>query len=290
MNSRLEERLRELGVHENLPRSVCSAALLTVLRPLLEGGILGWERVNAGKRLRVLRSVEYDEFLSRNFPRTSEQASGLPARIAGVARFRDSKSLINDTVEIVTVRAWGNEVLCLRNEAIGAAEATERHGVFSFLLDPPQHSLQGRCALVENPTVFAAFEELDLAIPLVVYGHGRISRRLLSWMAQHSGPDFHLLHLADYDATGLSDFSRLRKALGERVTLHHPENLPALFEEFGRRDLVEKRSSQRLLSCLRDSPYAEVRDVTQLIDKFTCGLEQESLLIAAMSGDVKPMI
>jgi hypothetical protein len=208
----------------------------------------------------------------------------LPARIAGVARFRDSKSLTNDTAEIVTVRAWDDDALCLGSEAIGAAEATARHGVFSFLLDPSQHSLHGRCALVENPTVFAAFEELGLAIPLVVYGRGRMSRKLLSWMAQRSGPDFHLLHLADYDATGLSEFSRLRKALDERVTLHRPENLPALFKEFGRRGLVEKRGSQRLLSRLRDSPYPEVRDVTQIIDKFTCGLEQESLLIATMSG------
>lgn len=283
MISHLEGRLRELGAQTCLPRSACSAGLLRLVRPLLEGGVLGWERMNAGRRLRVLRSEEYHAFLSSNFPRNPEQTAGMPARIAGVARFRDSKSLANDAIEIVTVRAWENCALCVDHEPLGAAEATAQHGVFSFLLDPAHHSLHGRCALVENPSVFAAFEELRLSVPLVVYGHGRISRKLLSWMTQRSGPDFHLLHLADYDATGLSDFSRLRKALGERVTFHCPEVLPALFEEFGKRALVEKPSSQRLLSRLRGSAFPEVRAVIQLIDKFSCGLEQESLLVSAMS-------
>jgi hypothetical protein len=287
VNPRLEERLRDLGLRGSLPRSACSAALLRVLQHLLQGGVVGWERVNAGKRLRVVRSAEYGTFLSQSFPWTSEEASGLPARIAGVARFRDSKSLANDTVEIVTVRAWGEAALRLNGEALGAANATAQYGVFSFLLDPSHHSIHGRCALVENPAVLAAFEELRLAIPLVIYGRGRISSKMVSWMVQCSGPDFSLLHLADYDATGLSDFSRLRRALGERVTLHRPGNLRVLFGEFGKRELVETRGSQRLLSRLRNSSYAEVREVTQLIDEFTCGLEQESLLVAAMSEEVR---
>lgn len=39
------------------------------------------------------------------------------------------------------------------------------------------------CALVENPALFAVAEQLNLDVGLIIYGHGRISNRLLiGWL------------------------------------------------------------------------------------------------------------
>ena len=129
--------------------------------------------------------------------------------MSGVARFRDSKAIANNTPEIVVVRAWREDALLLNDQPTLAAAATAQHGIFSFLLNHgPDYSLRGDCALVENPAVFTAFERLGLPVGLVIYGQGRASNRLLEWLAGITSPEFTLLHLPDYDPVGLSELTR----------------------------------------------------------------------------------
>lgn len=209
----------------SLPKSACGAGLLKLLRPLLEGDVVVEDRAGGGRRLVVRNPAALLEFYRRKFPGAAAFA-GAGTRLQGVAQFRDSKSFGSDTPQIISLRAWNEEALLREGHPAGAAALTARHGVFSFLLDERgAYALRGPCALVENPAVFTHFERLRLPVELAIYAHGRVSRRLLNWLAGITAPDFTLLHLPDYDPVGLNEYERLRRQLGPRVQLYVPPDL-----------------------------------------------------------------
>lgn len=272
------DRLRRQG---SIPRSQCGGAFLRMVRPLVDSSVLSEEKAGAGRRLVIREVAAFDVFVRQHFPHR-DTPDDSTSRAVGVARFRDSKAFASDTPEIVTVRAWDHGSLMRNGKAVGAAAATGEHGVFAFVPKPNYlFTLHGRCALVENPAVFHQFEQLNLDIPLVIYGHGRISSRLLDWLAATPAPDFSLLHLPDYDPVGLSEYQRLRDRLGDRVQLHVPLDLEDRFQRYSNRDLFAAPKNRDLLAKLRRSSVPVVRQVVTLMDRHNAGLEQESLLIGA---------
>jgi len=116
-------------------------------------------------------------------------------------------------------------------------------------------------------------------VDLVIYGQGRISNRLLDWLAGQKDPSFALLHLPDYDPVGLAEFERLRSRVECRVKLHVAADLAERFAKFSNPVLVAAPNSQAILAGLRSTPSAEVQQVLGLIHKHNAGLEQEALLV-----------
>jgi hypothetical protein len=270
------ERLRALGA---LARSQCRGSLLQTLRPLLDAGVVVDERSGAGRRIVVRDRIALAEFIRREFP-DLHTPPGTPSRVAGVARFRNSKSFPADTPEIVCVRVWRDTALLLDGQPVDAARSTERHGVFAFLLDAGgRHALAGSCALIENPALFATVERLSLPIDLAILGNGRVSQRLVDWLAAQTAVGFSLLHLPDYDPSGMAEFLRLHERLGARLRLHLPPDLDRRFERFANRALLDKPNSRALLNRLREIEVPGVRQVLSLIDRHNAGLEQEALLL-----------
>ena len=252
---------------------------MKLLAPLIDTGVLSWKRSGAGRQLFVNDVGALDAFCRQRFPQVTLPA-GAEARIAGVGRFRDSKALPNTGNEIISMRVWQDQALLKGDHYAGAAAATEAHGVFSFRLTKDnQYRLNGLCMMVENPAVFAAAERLNVKVDAVIYGYGRISSRVLNWIARTAGSNFNLLHLPDYDPVGLSEFGRVHGRLGRRAGLYLPADLDIRFERFSNGDLLKKFNSQVMLAQLRRSPLPEVRHVVELIDRHNAGLEQEALLI-----------
>jgi hypothetical protein len=270
-------QLELLTEHGTMPKSACSSSLLKFVRPLLDAEVLVEERSGGGRRLVVRDAAAFRDFCQHKFPNALVSAGG-STRVAGVARFRDSKAFASNTPEMVVVRAWREDALLLYDQPTGAAAATAQHGVFSFLLNSgPEYSLHSPCALVENPAVFVGFERLGLPVGLVIYGQGRASNRLLEWLAGITSSEFTLLHLPDYDPVGLSEFERLRGRLGERVRLYLPIDLHQRFARHANRSLLDKPNSRAILANLRRTSSGDIRQVLALIDHHNAGLEQEAL-------------
>jgi hypothetical protein len=280
----IRSRLSELLTGGTLPLSGCSSALLRVLRPALDAGVVAEEKSGAGRRLVVRNFEALRLFFAGRYPNAGV-FDDAPSRVVGLARFRDSKVFANDAAEIVCIRAWKNGTLLRNGPLIDVVRATREHGVFAFsLTNKCSYSLRGFCALIENPVVFALVERLSLPIEVAILGRGRISTRLLDWLAQMNSEKFKLIHLPDYDPIGLNEFARLRAQLGERVTLHLPSDLGDQFARFSKRSLLEGVNSQSTLRYLRRSQDRQIRIVLQLIDKHNAGLEQESLLLDLNAG------
>lgn len=274
-----EAKLRTLLASGSLPASACGQAFVARIDPLLAGGVLVWQQSGAGRRLVVKDVSALHDFCNLNYPKGTLPAD-VGNRVAGVGRFRDTKAMAGCENDIVVLRAWREEALIKNGRPVGAASATAAHGLFSFLLKPDcDYELRGRCALVENPAVFAAAEMLDLGVDLMIYGQGRISTRVVAWLSRSNNSDFSLLHLPDYDPAGLSEFQRLHLRLGERIALHLPADLEARFARFSNRKLLGKGNSQAMLAQLRRSDISSICHVVELIDRYNAGLEQEALLL-----------
>jgi hypothetical protein len=278
-----ETKLRSLLAGGALPASECGQAFLKLVAPLLAGGVLAWQRSGAGRRLAVSDAKALNDFYRQRFP-DADLPPDAGSRVTGVGRFRDTKAIGNSDDEIISVRVWCDDALLKNGKPVGAAEATTTHGVFSFLLtDDCSYELRGPCALVENPAVFAVAEQLNLGVGLIIYGRGRISNRVVEWLARATDSSFSLLHLPDYDPVGLSEFQRLHAQLGERIVLHLPADLETRFARFSNRELLEKRNSQAMLVQLRRSHLSAVCRVAEMIDRHNAGLEQEALFIHLQS-------
>jgi hypothetical protein len=272
-------QLQHLREHGTVARSQCSGSLLQTLRPLLDAGVVIDERSGAGRRLVVRDRAALAQFVRSEFPDV-HTAPGTPSRVIGVARFRDSKSMPSDTPEIISLRAWRDSALCRDGQPADAAQLTDAHGVFSFLLEPgSSYTLCGPCALIENPALFTVIERLALPVDLALHGNGRASQRLVEWLAAQTEAGFTLLHLPDYDPVGLTEFIRLHDRLGGRVRLHLPPDLAQRFARFAARSLLDRPQSRALLARLRQSESPEIRQVLALIHQHNAGLEQEALLL-----------
>ena len=277
----IRAQLAALSEQGSLPKSACSDSLLKFLKPLLDSGVVAEERSGAGRRLVVRDAVALQVFFVSRFPDVAisdETAS----RIAGVARFRDSKTLAGDTSDILLLRAWSDTALWRDGVPVPIASATREHGLFSFVLAPnSRYELRAPCALVEGPVMLLAFERLGFTstMPVALYAGGRASGRVLRWLAGFSVSGFCLTHFPDYDPVGLNEFVRVRAALGDRAALHLPAGLDEAFSRFSKADLLRRKASQALLPALRTSRLPEVRAVLDLIERHNAGLEQEALFL-----------
>ena len=278
LQAQAQTKLRDLIENGSLPTSQCGQAFLKLLAPLLDSGMVARKRSGAGERIVVKDADAVRNFYTQLFPESTPQADA-GSRINSVSRFRDTKAMANREDEIISLRVWRDDALLKHGKSVGAAAATAAHGVFSFLLaqDCP-YQLRGSCALVENPAVFMAAEQLNLDVGVMIYGHGRISNRAVDWLAGSTDSGFCLLHLPDYDPVGLSEFQRLHSRLGKRVSLHLPADLETRFAKFSNRDLLKKGNSQAMLAQLRQTDSPPIRHVVDLMNRYNAGLEQEALL------------
>lgn len=125
--------IKHLLQHGQMPSSACGASLRRALRPLLDSGVVVEEKAGGGRRLVVRNVTTFRDFSRSHFPDVPTD-SDLGTRTAGVARFRDSKSFLSDTPEVISVRAWAGNALLKSGNPLPAISATLEHGVFSFLL------------------------------------------------------------------------------------------------------------------------------------------------------------
>ena len=263
-----------------LPRSVCGRSLLEALRPLFDAGVVHWEKAAGGQRLIVANLPGLERWVRQHFPGTQTGDGITSSRIHAVAQFRDSKALPSNLPEIVCLRTTRDGGLLHGGHSVETTKATQQNGVFAFALaNQTPFTLNGTCALIENPAVFHNFERLKIESPLAIYAGGCSSNRLVSWLKHNSQNGLNILHLPDYDPLGLTEFLRLYEQLGNAVTLHLPDTLPKLFQTHSKAGLLADSKNQQMLIKLRKAKHSSVKFVIQMIEESNGGLEQEALLM-----------
>jgi hypothetical protein len=177
---------------------------------------------------------------------------------------------------MILLRGFGSCTLRAGEAVLPVAYWTELAGVASLRLDDRQWGYDGVLAVVENLEVFWNFEKLETDAELALYAQGRLSGRILEWLASPAMSEARLLHCGDYDPVGMDEYLRLKAACPNRSNLFLPPDLEDLFTRYGKRELLG--SNAAVLARLRKVEDKEVRRVVQLMDRYGVGLEQEVLL------------
>lgn len=276
--SDVKTRLSQLILLGSLPVSQCGIGLMKKLKPLLASEALIIERFGAGQRLKVNDFEALQSYFRKQYPGEEVSQDG-PTRVAGIAQFRNSKAMRNDTPELVVTRIMSSCAIVSEHSTDSFA-ISQDHGVFTFFSkNKSVYRLNGVWALIENPTLFLEHERVLGSDVSAILLNGRGSNRLYQWLARQDAPTLRLIHCPDYDPVGLDEFLRAHSVLGERVSLYLPKELDELFLTYSSPALIAPTQQQALLRNLRTSAHPEVMRVVALIDRHNAGLEQEAMLV-----------
>lgn len=274
----LAKKLSRLSTDRYLPASILSRGDRERLQPLFDCGVLDEERSGNGKRILLRNNEALIAFINRNYPSGLDGTldDELPPRSAAVAKFRDAKKAIRTNADLLFLRGFGDTVLVRDGHSLPLGEWSRIAGVAAVRLDESiSWKFNGKIAIVENLEVFLHFEKLKVPADIVYYAEGRLSHRVIDWLASSGMSGCHILHMGDYDPVGLDEYLRLKSACPGRVELYIPDNLDQLFK-FGKKELLSK--SAAVLARLRKSKDPAVQCVIELMNRYGVGLEQEILL------------
>ncbi len=283
----LIDKLRALVQKGAIPASSLSQRQRVRLAPLFESGVLEEQRAGAGRRVVVKAKETLLDFAEKLFPlgfeekgdRTFEPCPSLP-RLEAVLCRRDAKAADSTWAHPLLLRGFGSARLLSKGpgqKSLPVADLTRLAGLSAIRIERPfKWFFEGQMAIVENLEVFLNFERLGLDMELVLYSGGRLSRLILAWLSSDIMARATVLHLGDYDPVGLSEYLRLKNAIGERARLYVPHHLKRLVRRFGKASLVTGQTGT--LSRLRVCGHQEVENLAELLEECGCGLEQEVLL------------
>ncbi len=280
-SSTLARKLATLLETGTLPASALGSQARRTLTPLFEAGILEETRSGSGRSIKVRDHDALMAFSRKLFPSGLDSdalfADSLP-RAGGILAMRDSKNAASTWAEPVLLRGFDHASLAGPSGNFPVAQLTETAGLCSIRLDEPfRWGFSGRLAVAENLEFFLSFENTGISCDLVLYSAGRLSCRVIKWLASPLMAKCSVLHCGDYDPAGLQEFIRLWKNVGERVTLYVPENLEDLVKQYGKPELLN--SQRHLLPSVRSCANQQVREVCNLLEQYSMGLEQEVLLL-----------
>lgn len=274
---------------EGLPwssRPISCEDLLTRLRTCGAVQIVPGQQ---GKRLRVTNAEAFAKVVLASAPQGLDALERiLTSRAEAVEQFGDAKAVRAGNVQGVFVRAIKSNIVVRR---IGTAELVDvtaltrvAGGAALSLRDDLNWGFSGTIATVENEEPFWQHEIVLPEIDLAIYVRGRMSNRVLRWLASVPMASCQITHWGDYDPIGAMEYSRLRRACPGRVKLHVPDRLEELVIRYGKRCLVQADKQSQALCTLRSlEDDMTVKRLVMIFDQHGKGVEQEILLALAKS-------
>lgn len=277
--------LKTLLDEGSIPVSDVSRKQKQKLSSLLDADVIIRERSGAGERFVARKPDTVKQFARKHYPNGLDAAQRADERARakntlttddGVRNFRDAKRG-EQTSEILTFRGMPGATLRVNGKEIPVGDETEERGVTSVLLTPEAEiTFGGTLAVVENLTAFLRYEEFYDLANLALYGGGRLSRRVIDWLAETVSDNARVMLCPDYDFVGLHEFVRLERACGLHADILIPEEIDGLFLHFSKPDLFENGTRYR--PAIRNHSEPAIEHLFNLIHQHSAGLEQEVLL------------
>lgn len=285
MVDKFARQLSDLLSGRQIPVSQFSKRNTKRLQTLLETGVLEEVRSGGGRSYVPCHRDALERFALKEYPTGLEvlaEPGGTP-RSQAVATYRDAKKAGSTDAEVVQLRIGSNEnskILYRNGEALPISEWCKVADVAAIRLDADyQWSASATIAIVENLEVFLHFEKLQFPTDLILYAGGKLSGRVLDWLASPGMQECRIIHFGDYDPVGVDEYLRLKQRCPGRVKMFVPENIETLFNRFGKQELLV--GNEAVLGRLRSDKDELTVFLISLMDSCQCGLEQEVLLIHA---------
>jgi len=243
------------------------------------------ERHQAGRGVvvRVTNSAAFDSFVQSHYPIGLDNSlADATDRAAGVRLFGDAKAARRGEWEGLFVRSTqpGATLVTDLGKCLALDELTAIGGGAAIVLGGTRRwSFRGVVAVIENAEAFWLHEQVLPNVDMAVFASGRLSERVLAWLASDDMAASEYVHWGDYDPVGCLEYLRMRGRCGTRVRMHLPERVSELLPVHGKRSLITDQLQE--LDALRRLEHDDaVTKLIRLFDEHRRGLEQEALLIA----------
>lgn len=283
-------RLRDAGPDGLAASSVPTRCELLVEQLKICGAVETRLGKGRGFRLHLRDLAAFASFVESQYPVGLDvMDEDLVDRASGVALLGDAKAVRRGSHQGVFVRSPKRHVTIARVNTgmqLAVGELTIIAGGTALVLAAGiTWRFSGVVAVIENAEAFWRSEQVLPDVDLAVFAQGRMSERVLAWLASPAMADSQFIHWGDYDPVGAAEYLRLITACPGRVQMHLPDNLDELLRKFGKPALVAGQTD--VLDGLRDcADDLTVKKLVTLFDHYGRGLEQEILL--AMTASVPP--
>jgi len=206
------------------------------------------------------------QWTDARYPPHEVDPQTLPTRQANIVRSGGSKIGKSAHSVLPFLFKWfGDGPLSAMTRTYGMAAACSDR-----LADLPV-PVRWRLLTIENWEPFHRAEYTAAPVPVMVaYLGGNVSEIVLEALNTFRHPPEDVLHFGDYDWEGLHIFQRLQKAVPS-ARLYIPESLERMFQQYSRRDLLDKQKRKAAF----DTDNPECGPVIRLIEQYNGGVEQE---------------
>lgn len=268
--------LARLLAGEDVPKSAFGSVARRRLEPLFFTQAVQEERRGGGRVIRMTNRGSVDRFVAAEYPGGLFWESASPSEFEATVKTKNSKRG-HAEFHVVLMRGSG-QLVFPDGYVLDFAPSQNAPGCVSFLLGdavPRSHGIR-RLVLVENLRLVPRFKEFCPEADAALWTAGKLPEAVIAWLASDAWQGTSFIHAGDYDPVGVREFERLYAQLGERVTLHLPDNLAELFCHASKK-LLDQQDSSRLRS-QSSHPDAGCRLVVSLILEHGAGLEQQAIL------------
>lgn len=273
--------LRNAG-DRGVPASDVPSGCAGILADLETCGAVGHRAAGRGDVVCITNVDAFELFVGCHFPLGLDAAAeDAVDRVAGVRLFGDAKVARRGRWEGVFIRSTkpGTELVSNEGQRLPVAELTALGGGTAIALGGARRwSCRGVVAIIENAEAFWQHDQLLTDVDLAVFSYGRLSERVLAWVASNDMGHCEILHWGDYDPVGCLEYLRLRERCGQRVRMHLPNCVSALLPLYGKADLIRNQVGA-LATLRRHNADETVATLLRLFDEHRKGMEQEALLI-----------
>lgn len=278
---RFLKQLRDAGVG-GVAASEVPSGCSALLQAMQTCGAASSRQAGHGIVVFISNTDAFDRFVMSSFPLGLESdLDDVEDRASGVELFADAKVARRGRFEGVFVRSGSSSAsLVSEGRALPVGQLTAVAGGAALLLgDGRQWSFRGVVAVVENAEAFWQHDRVLPDVDLAVFACGRLSERVMAWLASPGMSECEFVHWGDYDPVGCLEYLRFRARCGDRVRMHMPPSVAELLPRHGKRDLILQQIDDldRLRTMVADDSVAAL---LSLFDAHRKGLEQEALLIA----------
>ena len=283
----LRAALLKLQAKSPLPASQFTPAQRSALdRFARQTGAVNCQRQGRGDVYGVCDQAVFAAHVTQLSPQVEPSvAEQLPLRAQHVADARDSKARRHQHgMYYPLLKAVGDAVSwheAERGAELALSAATRDFGASSLCIqqDDAWHSEQALW-LVENQALFDRTDWLPegTQATLLYYG-GQLDGRLLSWLG-HRPRASQVILFADYDGVGLSNFVRLREALGDACDFWLMPQWESKLARYGSVQLW--RDTLRHFTTAESQLPAPVRELTEQMQYLGMALEQEAVWLPTL--------
>ncbi len=282
----LRAALLKLQGKSTLPASQFTAAQRMALDQFArQTGAVNCLRQGRGDVYSVCDQAVFEAHVTQLSPQVEPSfAEQLPLRAQHLAHARDSKARRHQHgMYYPLLKAVGDAVSwheAERGVELALSAATSDFGAASLSIrSDDAWYFEQVLWLVENQALFDRTDWLPegTQATLLYYG-GQLDGRLLSWLG-HRPRASHVILFADYDGVGLSNFTRLREALGDACDFWLMPQWESKLKRYGSVQLW--RDTLRHFTTAVAQLPAPVRELTEQMQHLGMALEQEAVWLPA---------